>query len=255
MPRRYINSGKTPEECARNFINWQTGKAGATGFALGLPGFAAMPVTIPADLASVSYLQLRMIAVIGILFGWETTSDQFRAVAFSCLLGTATGEAVRDVGVKASARFGSRFVRNISGKSLKRVNDFLGIPKLFIKGVNAGTKAGGKATAKVGSEGIVNLSKMVPLLGGIVGGGLNIVFTRQMGLFAIRLLKDGPPDGGKSRPNGAAAPAGHEGEDGPTIDGAADIVEAFVSNLPEDTPSTKLSLAITMLLSRKRRSD
>jgi hypothetical protein len=70
-----MDSGKPPEECARNFINWQTGKAGITGFALGLPGglpgFAAMPVTIPAYFASVSYLRLRMIAVIGILFGWD----------------------------------------------------------------------------------------------------------------------------------------------------------------------------------------
>jgi uncharacterized protein (DUF697 family) len=238
LAANYTDSGKTPEECARNFINWQTGKAGATGFALGLPGLAAMPLTIPADLASVSYLQLRMIAVIGILFGWEATSDQLRTVAFSCLLGTAAGEAVRDVGVKASTRFGSRIIRNISGKSLKRVNDFFGIHNLLIKGVNGGAKGGAKAAAsagaRAGSKGIVNLSKMVPLLGGVVGGGLNIVFTRQMGQIAVRLLKDGPPDGGKSRRNGATAPAGHDGEDGPTIDGAAAIVEDFVSNLPEE---------------------
>lgn len=239
----YIDSGRTPEECARNFINWQTGKAGAAGFALGLPDFTAMPLTIPADLASVSYLQLRMIAVIGIMFGWEATSDQLRTVAFSCLLGTATGEAVRDVGVKASTRFGSRFIRNISGKSLKRVNDFFGVHNLFIKGVNVGTKAGGKATAsagaKAGSKGIVNLTKLVPLLGGIVGGGLNVVFTRQMGNLAVRLLKNGPPDGGKFSSDGATAPAGSFGEDGPTIDGTADIVEGFVSNLPEGYTSQK----------------
>lgn len=144
LAAEYIDSGRTPEECATNFINWQTGKAGATGFALGLPGFAMMPLTIPADLASVSYLPLRMIAVIGILFGWEATSDQLRTVAFSCLLGTAAGEAVRDVGVKASTRFGSRVIRNISGNSLKRLNDLF-IHNLFIKGVNVGTKAGGKA--------------------------------------------------------------------------------------------------------------
>jgi hypothetical protein len=139
--------------------------------------------------------------------------------------------------VKASTRFGSRFVRNITGKSLKRVNDFLHINNLFIKGVSAGTKSGTKtaatAGAKVGSKGIVNLSKMVPLLGGIVGGGLNIVFTRQMGLLAVGRLKDGPPDGGKSRPNGGAAPATDGLEVGPTIDGAAEIVEDFVSSLPE----------------------
>lgn len=61
-------------------------------------------------------------------------------------------------------------------------------------------KMGGKAVAQVAgraaSRGIVNLTKLVPLLGGIVGGGLNVVFTRQIGLYAISLLRDGPPDGG-----------------------------------------------------------
>ncbi len=255
LATEYLDSGKTPEQCARDFINWQTGKAGVTGFALGLPGFTAMALTIPADFASVSYLQLRMIAVIGILFGWEATSDQLRTVAFSCLLGTAAGEAVRDVGVKASTRFGSRFVRNISGQSLKKVNDFFHIHNLFIKGVSAGTKAGGKAAAgagkagasaagkaaatagaKAGSKGIVNLSKMVPLLGGIVGGGLNIVFTRQMGLLAVKLLKGGPPDGRKSRPTDAV---GHDGHHGPIVEGASEILEEFVADLPEDYTAHK----------------
>lgn len=235
LATEYIDSGKTPEQCARNFINWQTGKAGVTGFALGVPGLTAMAVTIPADFASVSYLQLRMIAVIGILFGWEATSDQLRTVAFSCLLGTASGEAIRDVGVKASTRFGSRFVRNISGETLKNINKFFHINNLFIKGVSTGTKAGGKAAAsvgtKAGSKGIVNLSKMVPILGGLVGGGLNIVFTRQMGLLAVRLLKDGPPDQSKTRADEAAR---HDGDTAPIIHGTADIVDEFVANLPEE---------------------
>lgn len=238
LAAEYIDSGKTPEECARNFINWQTGKAGIAGFALGLPGLAAMPITIPADLASVSYLQLRMIAVIGILFGWDAKSDQFRTVAFSCLLGTVAGEAVRDAGVKAGIRFGRGFVRNIPGKFLKRLNKLVRVNNLVIKGVSAGTKAGGEvavaAGARVSSRGIVNLSKMVPLLGGIVGGGLNIAFTRQMGILALRLLKDGPPDGGKSHANGAAETAGQNVGNGPAIDEVANIVEDFVSSLPEE---------------------
>ena len=232
----YMDSGKTPEECARNFINWQTGKAGVAGFALGLPGIAAMPLTIPADFASSAYIQLRMIAVIGILFGWEATSDQFRTTAFSCLLGTITSEAVRDVGVKASTRFGSRLVGNISGKSLQRFNTAIGIPRLLIKGVKTGAKAGGKATAsataRAGSKGIINLTKMVPLLGGIVGGGLNIVFTRQMGLAAVKLLKDGPPSN-KSHAEQAEVPGAPDGDEHAAIDATAVVVEGFVSNLSE----------------------
>jgi hypothetical protein len=167
---------------------------------------------------------------------------------------------VRDVGVKASTRFGSRFVRSISGETLKRVNKFLHVDNLFIKGVSAGTKAGSKAAveagkagasavgktvaktgAKAGSRtGIVNLSKMVPLLGGIVGGGLNIVFTRQMGLLAVRLLKDGPPDGGKSHSIEPSNALSDDEEHGAIIEGAANIVEDFVTDFAEE-PNTEVA--------------
>lgn len=242
LAAEYIDSGKTTEECARNFINWQTGKAGVAGFALGLPGFAAMPITVPADFASASYLQLRMIAVIGILFGWDARSDQFRTVAFSCLLGTAASEAVRGAGAQAGLRFGRRLVRKIPGKFLKKLNKLVGVHNLFIKGVSTGTKVGGEAAvaagAKVGPKGIVNLSKMVPLLGGVVGGGVNIAFTRQMGLLAVRLLKDGPPNGGIPYPNKNSdktdCTSSCDCKDIATVDVVADIVDDFVSNLPEE---------------------
>lgn len=110
----YRNSGKTPKECADNFIAWQTAKAGAAGFALGLPGLVAMPFTVPADLASVSYLQLRMVAVIGLLFGWDVRSDKLRTIALLSLIGSAAGETIRDVGIKAGtgwARIGIKKFR------------------------------------------------------------------------------------------------------------------------------------------------
>jgi hypothetical protein len=95
----YRHSGRTAEQCVRNFIDWQTAKAGVAGFALGLPGLAFMPLTAPADLVSATYLQLRMVAVIGLLFGWDPRSDQFKTLAYMSLLGSAAGEIARDFGI------------------------------------------------------------------------------------------------------------------------------------------------------------
>jgi hypothetical protein len=78
----YRHSRRTPEQSVRNFIDWQTTKAGVSGFASGLPGLALMPLTAPADLVSTTYLQLRMVAVIGLLFGWDPRSDQFKTLAY-----------------------------------------------------------------------------------------------------------------------------------------------------------------------------
>jgi uncharacterized protein (DUF697 family) len=209
----YRASDKTPEENAKNFINWQTAKAGMTGFALGIPGGPWALAAIPADFVSVSYLQLRMVAVIGLLFGWDVRSDQMRIVAYSALLGVGAGEAVRDVGVKAATGWGKIWIKKIPMSVIDKLNKFLP-GRFIIKGLRG---AGAKTAAKYG----LNLAKIVPLLGGIVGGGVNVLVTQQIGSRAIRALKDGPPSlkvANKAEP----------------IDGAAEIVSTFVANLPED---------------------
>lgn len=163
----YRHSGKTREECAQNFIGWQMTKAGAAGFALGLPGFAAMPLTVPADFLSVAYLQLRMVAVIGLLFDWDVRSDQFRTMAYMSLLGAAAGELVRDLGIKATTRVAMGTIqKKVSGAVLQKIN-------------------------RAVSTRLV--TKAVPVLGGLVGGGVNVLVTRQIGKTAISWLKEGPP--------------------------------------------------------------
>jgi len=176
----YRHSGKTVEECAENFIAWQTAKAGATGFALGLPGFAAMALTIPADFVSVSYLQLRMVAVIGLLFGWDARSDQFRTMAYMCLLGSAMGEIARDFGIQATTKIVAGTIqKRVSGAMLTKINQLVGTRLL----------------TKAGSTGLINLTKVVPVLGGVVGGGINALVTLQIGKAAIGWLSEGPPPG------------------------------------------------------------
>ncbi|WP_298162654.1 EcsC family protein [Acidocella sp.] len=186
----YRHSGKTPDECAENFIGWQTAKAGAAGFVLGLPGFAAMPVTVPADFMSVAYLQLRMVAVVGLLFGWDVRSDQFRTMAYLSLLGSAAGELVRDLGIKATTRIAMGTIqKKVSGAVLQKINRAVGT----------------RLVTKAGSTGVVNLTKVVPVLGGLVGGGVNVLVTRQIGKTAVSWLREGPAaqgEGGPDAPEG-----------------------------------------------------
>ena len=175
----YRHSGKTAEQCAENFITWQTAKAGAAGTALGLPGFAAMPITVPADFLSVAYLQLRMVAVIGLLFGWDVRSDQFRTMAYLSLLGSAAGELTRDLGIKATTKIAMGTIKKrVSGAALKKINQAVSTTLV----------------TKAGSKGVVNLTKVVPVLGGLVGGSVNVLVTRQIGKMAISWLKEGPPE-------------------------------------------------------------
>jgi hypothetical protein len=172
----YRRSGRTPEQCVENFIDWQTAKAGAAGFALGLPGLVFMPLTAPADLVSATYLQLRMVAVIGLLFGWDPRSDQFKTIAYVSLLGSAAGEVIRDFGIRATTKLAAAQLANLPGKVLIQINKAVGF----------------RLVTKAGTKGLVNLTRLVPVLGGLVGGGVNIFVTRQIGAEAARWLNEGP---------------------------------------------------------------
>ena len=69
----------------------------------------------------------------------------------------------------------------------------------------------GPLVPKAGSKIGINLAKCVPLLGGVVGGGVDAFVTRQIGGRAIKLLENGPS-------------VVSDGTDGPVVDGDADVV-------------------------------
>ena len=52
------------DACARRLVRWQMSKAGTSGFLSGIGGVLTLPVAIPANLASVMFVQIRMIAAI-----------------------------------------------------------------------------------------------------------------------------------------------------------------------------------------------
>lgn len=172
----YSKSGKTPDACVDNLVSWQMAKTATTGFVLGLPGLPALPATLPADLASTAYVQLRMIAVIGLLYGWDLKSDRLRTLAYLSLLGSSAGEALREAGVQVTTKLSASLIKKIPGKILSNINKFVGFRLL----------------TKAGTTGVVNLTKVVPILGGVVGGGINAYSTKQISVAAIALLKDGP---------------------------------------------------------------
>lgn len=172
----YRKSARTPDECVENFIKWQTAKAAGSGFLLGLPGLAFGVVTIPADLTVTTYLQMRMIAVISLLYGWDPKSDRLKTLALLSMLGSSAGETLRAAGVQVGTKVTARLIKKIPGEVLKQINKLVGF----------------RLVTKAGTTGVFNLTKFIPIAGGLVSGGLNAVTTRQIGHAAKSILCEGP---------------------------------------------------------------
>ena len=149
-------------------IRWQNSKAATTGFLTGLGGIIAMPVTIPANIAVVLFVQVRMIAAIAAMSGQDLKDDRIRTLVYACLAGDAAKEILRDVGIVIGTKMGTNLVAKISGKTLTAINQ----------------KVGFRLLTKFGEKGVINIGKAVPLLGGIIGGTVDAVATNIIGNVA-----------------------------------------------------------------------
>ena len=84
---------------ANSLIRWQNTKAGTSGFLTGLGGIITLPVAIPANVASVMYVQIRMIAAIAHMGGYNLNDDRVKSLVFLCLTGNAAKDILKDVGI------------------------------------------------------------------------------------------------------------------------------------------------------------
>ena len=79
----YMKNSDSPFDQANSLIRWQNAKAGTSGFITGLGGFLVMPLTIPANLASVMYVQIRMIAAIAHIGGHDLRDDRVKTLVLT----------------------------------------------------------------------------------------------------------------------------------------------------------------------------
>lgn len=171
----YISKNDSIEKAIQSLINNSTVKCGTSGFFTSFGGFATMMATLPANITSVLYVQLRMCCAIAKMGGYDIHSDQVQTLIYACLTGSAASEVLKNSGIKFVNKFGVAMIDKIPGKTLTAIN----------------RKVGFRFVTKFGETGVVNLGKIVPVVGGFVGGGIDVASTRIIGKNAYRLFVKG----------------------------------------------------------------
>ena len=165
LAESYQDRHGSPRKDANALIRWQTFKAAGLGFITGVPGLPAIPVTLPANLTSVLFIQIRMIAAIAYLGGYDLNDDRVKTLCFACLCGNAARTILREAGIEISQKMAVSALKRLPGRT------FLGINK----------RVGFRLLSKFGEKGAINAGRMVPLLGGLVGGGVDAAWTKAIG--------------------------------------------------------------------------
>jgi len=168
----YLQKGGSIEKAADAFINNQITKCGISGFLTGLGGLITLPVAIPANVSSVLYVQLRMIAVVAKIGGFDVRSDQVQTLAYACLTGSAIADILKQTGIKVGEKITVSAINKIPGKVLTSINQ----------------KVGFRLLTKFGTKGVVNFVKLVPLAGGVVGGAIDIGSTKIIAKNAYNIF-------------------------------------------------------------------
>ncbi|WP_214882841.1 MULTISPECIES: bacteriochlorophyll 4-vinyl reductase [unclassified Exiguobacterium] len=171
----------------RNIAN-QTMKSSSASFAAGLPGGIGLAATIPADTAQFFGFALRLAQEIGYLYAyddfWEDGELDVERVNGELILflGVMFGVGGATATIKAlSAQVSKEALKKIPNKALMKTVYYPIIKKMS-------AMIGVKMTKDTFAKGI---SKMIPLAGGVISGGITYSSMTKMGNRLMNTLEEG----------------------------------------------------------------
>lgn len=165
LANNYLNKKNSVDEAVNSLIKWQNSKCGTSGFISGLGGIITLPVALPANITSVIYIQIRMIAAIAYMGKYDLKSDQVRSLVYICLCGNSAKDISKNIGIKLGTKLSKSAINKISGKTLTKINQ----------------KVGFRLVTKFGQKGVINMGKAIPVVGGLIGGTMDVVATNTIG--------------------------------------------------------------------------
>ncbi len=168
-----------PDDDARvdSLINWETSQDFATGFVTGLGGLLVLPVSLPTGLAAAWAVQARMVGAIAEIYGHSLQEERVKTAVLLCLVGGEAIDVLKGLGVKIGQKITENLINRIPGKVLTEINK----------------KVGFRLLTKAGEKGLINLSKMIPIIGGPISGAVDAAMCRMVGKTAKMVFRPNRP--------------------------------------------------------------
>jgi len=142
---------------------------GAGGFVTGLGGFVTMPVALPANVLEFYLIASRMTAAIASLRGYDLRLPQIRTAVLLTLVGADADDLLKKAGVAGGGhRLTNLAAQRLPGPALMMVNKAIGF----------------RLVSQVGRSTLARLGKAVPVVGGVVGGGLDVYLLKRIAASA-----------------------------------------------------------------------
>jgi len=169
LAEEYEKQPGSRREQADALIRWQVAKTAGSGFITGLGGVLTIPVTLPADLGATYFIQLRMVAALAYMGGYDIASDQVRALSYACLLGGAAAEVLSQIASDIGAELGEKITQSALQKLSREVV------------TSVEEKVSARLLANATGRGALGFGRLIPVFGGLFAAGLNGLVTNEIG--------------------------------------------------------------------------
>lgn len=157
------------EEAIDGLVMTHVGLATAQGVATNLGGLATLAVALPANIAGVAVIQIRLVAAIAHLRGYDIDSPSVRTALTLCLMGEEGTQRLVDEGALPASP-----LTVATAPVFDPTMDQTVCEKVFGELVS---RIGGRHAA-------VLIARRIPLIGGGVGGALDALSTMAVGNYA-----------------------------------------------------------------------
>lgn len=158
-------AGGDPEEAIRIIQRDHRRLGAAGGFVTGLGGFFTMPVALPANVLEFYLLATRMTAATARIRGYDIDQPQIRSAVLLTLVGADSDDLLKKAGVfAAGGKLASVALERLPAPALMVLNKAIAFRLL----------------GRLGSGVIAKLGRAVPVVGGVIGGGVDVYMLSRI---------------------------------------------------------------------------
>lgn len=166
------NRGGQQENAINLLVRKHVVMAGVAGAATSIGGFTWAPITYPTNIACVIYLQLRLIAMIAHIRGWDVRRQEVKALCLACLAGISAKEVGSVVALGVRCETMHSIIMSLPEKLLTDLVQSLRI----------------RCVTRIGTSKFAICCKMMPAVGAILSGCVDAYSTADIATNARALF-------------------------------------------------------------------
>ncbi|MGL5295413.1 MAG: hypothetical protein ACRDAO_00490 [Culicoidibacterales bacterium] len=141
----------------------QLKEATTIGFVSGVGGIVTAPITLPANIFVITFLQVRLSATVAVLKGYDLTNESTKILVLLALAGNNVEAVAHDTGVKIGVKLGEQVVEVASEEVVAKIVEKIGV----------------RFAAFLGEVGLMSIETLLPLAGGVIDATIDRVIFKE----------------------------------------------------------------------------